>query len=177
LFTGRTQLLTVPACQQCHGNFSDDDAHFRNVLPLCGEYPPALIRELWEGGVLRALDASDGNRRVSDLLNMIETDSDGKSRIWPERNQSFMAVLHRFVRAICWYHNYGWPVAEERVNVERLAYQIPSGYLTSVPGGASPGELLRWSFAARPEDGDGAASVLLLLRDNMRFLGMVEPRK
>jgi hypothetical protein len=45
--SSRVQRLTIPSCNECNNGWSDDEAHFRNVLALAGE-PNDSRRELWE---------------------------------------------------------------------------------------------------------------------------------
>src|SRR3990172_3746850 len=33
----KVQRLTIPSCRDCNSNWSEDEAHFRNVLVLAGE--------------------------------------------------------------------------------------------------------------------------------------------
>lgn len=172
----RVQRLTVPACRSCHSAFSDDDATFRNILPLCGQVPPLLMRELWDDAVMRGLSQKDGERRTKDLLRLMRPDENGLTRIWPEESPAFMRVLRRIVRALCWHHDVGWPVPDQSIHVERLRYLIPPGLIDELPGGQSAGGIFKWIFVSRPEDGEGAASVLMIFRDNVRFLGIVSPK-
>ncbi len=173
LANGKEQRLTVPACVTCRRDFADDDAHFGNVLPFCGEIPPPLMKELFEDVVKRSLNDVDGERRTADLIRMMRPDSQGRTRIWPEENPAFLRVLNRFVRALCWQQDYGWPVPASRVFVRRDTDNLQLSI--SLPSGSSPGDLLTWTFEPLPQMGDGAAACLMVIRDNMTFFGVVAP--
>lgn len=55
----KVQRLTIPSCKECNNSWSDDEAHFRNVLMLCGEANP-VAEELFNSEVTRALHNKDG---------------------------------------------------------------------------------------------------------------------
>src|SRR6185369_2011463 len=60
----RVQRLTVPTCEDCNKSFSDDEAHFRNVIAIAGEPNPA-VHEIW-AAVMRSFYQPDGRRRLED---------------------------------------------------------------------------------------------------------------
>jgi hypothetical protein len=70
--TSKVQLLTVSACTSCNRSWSDDEAHFRNVLLIAGE-PSVAVRELWDIKAWPSFGKSDGERRLRDLAETNET--------------------------------------------------------------------------------------------------------
>ena len=54
----RVQRITVDACGRCNGGWSNDEAHFRNVLLMAAGPNPVTI-ELWRGPTARSFDQPD----------------------------------------------------------------------------------------------------------------------
>jgi len=167
--------ITVIACSCCNNSFSDDETHFRNIIPFCGLDPGPLIQELFETGVLHSLDEVDGERRRVDLLKIIRPGSDGRMRVWPEEDERFMRILRKIVRGLCRHHNLDWPVSEARVHVEKLIYPVPPGYLDPLPGGRTDGDMFRWGYIQPSEDGPDKLTWILVIRSNMEFIARVAP--
>ena len=67
----KVQRLTVRTCKSCYNDWSDDEAHFRNVLPVAGEANDA-VRELWNTSVNRSFNHIDGKRRLVDLVQQMK---------------------------------------------------------------------------------------------------------
>src|SRR5262245_41583340 len=84
--TSRVQRLTVPAYGACNNAWSDDEAHFRNVLLLAGEQNDAC-RERWGTTARRSFrEQADGKRRVADLAARIvpvQTAAGERHKIYP----------------------------------------------------------------------------------------------
>lgn len=68
--TSNVPRLAVPACGECNRGWSDDEAHFRNVLLLAGE-PNDAVSELWAGKIRRSLARPDARRRAKDPFAII----------------------------------------------------------------------------------------------------------
>src|SRR4030042_5934571 len=68
----RVQRLTIPSCNDCNKGWSDDEAHFRNVLALAGE-PNDARRELWQTTIRRSFEKKDGARRLRDLVESMRS--------------------------------------------------------------------------------------------------------
>jgi len=130
----RVQRLTNLSCNECNNGWSDDEAHFRNVLMLAGE-PNAPRREIWEGPVLRSFDEVDGIKRMDDLLHMmrpIDIDEGTRYMIFPADVSRVLRVVRKVVRGLCHYHQVLSPVFDHQVWVDTLRYQAPPGYLETM---------------------------------------------
>src|SRR5437870_6914827 len=88
------QRITVPACSRCNRGYSDDEAHFRNVMLLAGDANEA-VQELWPKAV-SSFRQVDGRKRVWDIRRLAETvQVDGTERwvIYPARDERILRVV------------------------------------------------------------------------------------
>ena len=86
--TSRIQRITVLSCGRCNRGWSDDEAHFRNVLLVAGESNAAVL-ELWQTTARRGFSQADGRRRLRDLVQgMVPVTVKGHKRwmIYPGRD-------------------------------------------------------------------------------------------
>lgn len=130
----RVQRITVPSCGRCNRGWSDDEAHFRNVLLVAGA-PNAAVQELWETTARRSFTQRDGKRRLLDLADqMIPAQVDGQDRwmIYPARDERVMRVLKKVIRGLSHFHGVESAVAEDRVWADVLKYQIPDELMAEV---------------------------------------------
>src|SRR6266571_8484988 len=102
----RVQRITVPSCAACNRGWSDDEAHFRNVLLLAGE-PNSAVRELWETTTRRSFEDVDGRRRIKDLVEQfvpIRVEGFNRQMIYPARDNRVRRVLKKIVRGLSHFH-------------------------------------------------------------------------
>ena len=126
----KVQRMTVPACAPCNRGWSDDEAHFRNMLLVSGE-PNPPVRELWETKALPSFDQPDGFRRVLDLLSQIrrvKTDEGERYAVFPGEDKSVMRVIRKVIRGLCHYHHVMSPVSDQRVWADVLKYEVPQEF-------------------------------------------------
>lgn len=129
--TSKVQRLTVPACNPCNNGWSDDEAHFRNVMLLAGEANDA-VHELWNTTAARSFQKVDGNRRVLDLFKQmkpIQTPEGQRFMIYPAKDERVMRVIRKIVRGLCHYHDVLSPVSDARVWADILKYVVPPAFL------------------------------------------------
>lgn len=176
LSSSQMRRPTVPACVSCNASFSDDEAHFRNILPLCGLEPEPVVAELFEERVLRSLNSSDGPRRVRDLSAIMRPDDQGRTRIYPFEDPRFLRIVRKIVRALSWHHEIDWPVTDDRVTIERMPYLVPPGLTDGLVGGVIPGGLCRWWLLLEPKPALGESVWLITLRSSVTILARVTPR-
>jgi len=127
----KVQRLTVPACNQCNNGWSDDEAHFRNILLISGE-PNQPVRDLWKTTALRSFEKVDGPRRLDDLFRQmkpVSTSAGNRHMVYPAQDERFMRVIRKIVRGLCHYHNVLSPVPDSRVSADVLKYIVPQEFL------------------------------------------------
>ncbi len=102
----RVQRMTTWSCDPCNNGWSDDEAHFRNVLAVSGEITDP-VRELWDGPIMRGFHERDGRRRVEDLFNQfVPIVVDGKNRhmIYPGSDERVLRIIKKIVRGLLNHH-------------------------------------------------------------------------
>src|SRR5438132_7927812 len=76
----RVQRILVPSCRRCNAGWSDDEAHFRNVLAIAGE-TNRPVEDLWASTISRSFREPDGLRRLTDLFaQMKQIEIEGQRR-------------------------------------------------------------------------------------------------
>ncbi len=131
----KVQRLTVRACEKCNNGWSDDEAHFRNVLMLCGEANQA-VKELFSSSVIRGLRKEDGKRRVSDLWKMmqpVQTPTGDRHIIYPATDLRFIRILKKIVRGLHFKHQFGRLISDEMITAELLTFIVPQEFIKIAP--------------------------------------------
>jgi hypothetical protein len=170
----KVQRLTVPACSSCNRGWSDDEAHFRNVLSIAGE-PNAAVRELWDGPIQRSLDRSDGHRRAADLRKIMErVEIGGQERwmIYPAKDDRVLRVVRKIVRGLSHHHGLESAVTERRITADVLRYVVPPGLIDENEFLHREHDICRYWFIddASPEV---RSSWLLTFFDRLTFIAWV----
>lgn len=122
----KVQRLTVPTCYDCNNSFSDDEAHFRNLLAIAGE-PNSAVHELWQA-VMRSFSQADGKRRLFELYHrMVPTTVDGRPRhlVFPGKDERCMRIIRKIVRGLCFYHKLPSPVEDNQVVADIRTNESP----------------------------------------------------
>lgn len=130
----RVQRLTVFSCGDCNRGWSDDEAHFRNVLLVAGE-PNAAVQELWTTTARRSFKQSDGHRRLRDLTALMEpVQLDGKDRwmIYPARDERVLRVIKKIVRGLSHHHGVESALPETRITADVMKFRIPDEFLKEI---------------------------------------------
>jgi hypothetical protein len=126
----KVQRMTVLACSQCNRGWSDDEAHFRNILLVSGE-PNPPVQELWGTKALPSFDQPDGLRRALDLLRQmrpVDTDDGQRYAVFPGEDTRVMRVIRKVIRGLCHYHQVMSPVPDRRVWSDVLKYRVPQEF-------------------------------------------------
>jgi hypothetical protein len=129
------QRITIPACRDCNHGWSDDEAHFRNVLTVAGE-PNEAARELWNGKIKRSFQKVDGRRRFIDLydqMQSIQTDDGERHKVFPANDSRFLRILRKIARALHYYHGLGNSIPDEQVTADVLRFAIPEEFSQAMP--------------------------------------------
>lgn len=130
---GNLQLITVPACSSCNRGYSDDEAHFRNVMLMAGDSNEA-VQELWQK-TWRSFRKVDGERRATEIRRMmvpVRVSGEDRCMIFPGRDERVLRVVRKIVRGLAYHHGLGTPISDHRVWTAVLKYPIPVGLLESV---------------------------------------------
>ena len=84
----KIQRIKVPSCNPCNNSFSDDEAHFRNIMTLAGK-PGPITLELWEK-VEGSLDKKDGKKRLLDIYRQMKpvgNSGSGLYKVYPGKDE------------------------------------------------------------------------------------------
>jgi len=122
--------IIVPAHENCNGRWSDDEAHFRNVVNCAGWNQPA--EELYHSKIKRSLQKCDGYRRIQDLWKISEkVDVDGETRlkIYPARDPRVLGVIRKFVIGLCHHHKLLTALDPQRIFADVLRFDVPPEHL------------------------------------------------
>lgn len=170
----RVQRLTIPSCSECNKDWSDDEAHFRNVLALAGE-PNETRRELWETTIRRSFGKSDGIRRVHDLIEMLRpVEIDGKTRhkVYPGQDDRVVRIVKKVIRGLCHYHDVMSAVSEKRVWVDVLKYQISEEFLSEMAYEHREQDIAEYRYQVLRESGIDSAWLITFFQ-RVTFVGIV----
>jgi hypothetical protein len=151
----RVQRITVPSCSRCNRGWSDDEAHFRNVLLVAGE-PNAAVHELWQTTARRGFRKTDGQRRLLDLIQgMVPVTVDTRQRwmIYPGRDDRVLRVVRKIVRGLSHFHAVESAVSEDRVWTDVLKYQIPDELVRATPFHHRESDVIEYWYEAYEEGG------------------------
>ncbi len=131
----KVQRLTIKACRQCNGSWSDDEAHFRNVLVLSGDHPNKPRQELWRGPVNRSFDQPDCKKRIDDLLALmrpVDTKKGERQLIFPGNDERILRVIRKIIRGLAHHHGLFPHVSDEKVWVDVLKYEVPKDLINGM---------------------------------------------
>jgi len=170
----RVPRLTVPACNRCNNSWSDDEAHFRNVLLVSGD-PNEAVKEIWNTKALRSFNEVDGHKRVRELLKQmhkVQTSTGERWAIYPASDESVMRIVRKVIRGLCHYHSVMSPVSDKRVWATVQRYQVPRAFLDEMEHHHREEDIAKYSYCVLNEP--PIHSVWLITFYQRRtFIGMV----
>ncbi len=169
----KVQRLTVPACSNCNRGYSDDEAHFRNVMLLAGDDNQA-VRELWPTA-MRSFREVDGRKRLWDIRLLVETvQIDGIERwvIYPARDERILRIVRKVVRGLSYHHRLGTVFTDECVWTDVLKYPIPASLLASKMLHHGESEIFEYWYQTS-EDGDCSSRWLLKFLEKRVFVASI----
>ena len=170
----RVQRLTIPSCNVCNNGWSDDEAHFRNVLALSGE-PNNSRRELWETTVKRSFRQIDGPRRVQDIVStwrQVEVDGRVRHMIYPGEDNRVVRVVKKIVRGLCHHHQIMSAVPESRVWVDVMKYRTPDEFLGQMAYDHREPDIAEYRYSVIEEVGIQSAWLITFF-ERVTFIGIV----
>ena len=175
--SSRVQRLTIPSCNECNKGWSDDEAHFRNVLALAGE-PNDSRRELWETKVQPSLRQVDGPRRVQDIVKTWRpTEVDGRPRhmIYPGEDMRIIRIVKKVIRGLSHYHNVLSAVPESRVwadVMDVMKYQVPDDFLAQMIYAHREPDIAEYRYSVIEDVGIQSAWLVTFF-ERITFIGIV----
>jgi hypothetical protein len=171
----KIQRLTIPACCRCNNSWSDDEAHFRNVLVITGNNPNSIRRELFYGPMARSFNEVDGEKRLRDLLSLmkpIEQKSEQYQLVYPAEDDRILNVVKKVIRGLCHKHDLGSPITNNRVWVDILRYSIPEDYFQQMKYHHREIGIAEYWYAANIDDQIHSAWIIKFL-GTIRFISLV----
>jgi hypothetical protein len=165
----------VPACGACNRGWSDDEAHFRNVLLVAGE-PNDAVAELWASKAMRSFYDIDGRRRVTELFKLMKpviVEDQKRWMIYPGKDERVIRVVRKIVRGLSSFHRIESAIQERRVWADVLKFQIPDYLTDSVTFHHREADILRYWYEAYDE-GDLSSLWLLTFFERRTFVASVE---
>jgi hypothetical protein len=173
----KVQRLTIPSCNNCNNGWSDDEAHFRNMLLIAGE-PNAAVTELWETTANRSFNEVDGYRRVLDLITQmkpIETPTGRRYMVFPGKDQRVVRVLKKIIRGLCYHHQVMLPpISDQQIWVDVLDYVVPQQFLDEMEHHHREADIIKYSFQVMNEP-DMDSAWLLTFFERRSFIAIVSP--
>lgn len=171
----RVQRLTIPSCNVCNNGWSDDEAHFRNILALAGE-PNDSRKELWETTIQRSLfDQPDGVRRIRDLvdrLRPVEVNGQPRHKVYPGEDASVVRVVKKIVRGLSHHHGIMTAVPESRVWVDVMRYSVPEEFLSEMIYQHREQDIAEYRYSVIEDFGIQSAWLITFF-ERVTFLGVV----
>lgn len=173
--TSRVQRLTIPSCNICNNGWSDDEAHFRNVLVLAGQQPNQTRRELWETKIYRCFRQSDGVRRIKDLkdsMRLVEIEGRPRHMVYPGQDFRVVRVVNKVVRGLCHHHKIMSAVPESRVWVDIMKYKVPGQFLPDLTYSHREKDIAEYRYSVI-EDIEIQSVWLITFFEEVTFIGIV----
>ncbi len=174
----RIQRLTIPACDVCNNGWSDDEAHFKNVLACAGE-PNDARRELWQTSIRRSFEKCDGLRRLRDLkesMRSVEINGESRHKIYPGQDDRVLRIVKKIVRGLCHHHHVMSAVSERRVWVTDFKDRIPEDVLSPMTKEHREQDIIEYRYQVFCELGIHSAWVITFFQ-RITFIGLVSLSK
>lgn len=172
----KIQRLTIRSCSECNRGWSDDEAHFRNVLVMSGDHPNPARQELWAGPISRSFYQPDAIRRIDDLLIIIrptQTDSGERHKIYPAEDPRVLRVIRKVIRGLASYHRLFPYVPDENVWADVLRYEIPSQFMSMMTYHHREPDIAEYWYAVLDSD-EIHSAWLLRFFETAIFIGTID---
>ena len=166
------QRLPVLSCRKCNAGWSDDEAHFRNVILMCGD-PGPLRQDLFQGPMKRSLEQVDGLRRMDELIAKFHPTPDAsQTMIFPGEDPRVLRIVSKSVRGLSHHHRLLSPVHDRQVQVQIVPFALPESFLTQLSYGERDPDVVRYWYTTF-EDPDVHSAWLIQYFRTVMFLGRV----
>lgn len=173
--SSRIQRITVPTCEVCNGSWTDDEAHFRNMLLISGN-SNASVLELWEGKVRRSFGYADGRRRRLDLMAQMKPvqSTDGlQHKVYPGRDARVMRIIRKVIRGLCHHHDVLTAVGDDQVWATLQTFPIPPAFLEEMMHYHVEEDIVQYKYALTEDDSNINSCWLLRFYERTLFFGIV----
>jgi len=170
----RIQRMTIPSCNICNNGWSDDEAHFRNILGVL-EKPNKSQRELLESTIMRSFTKLDGARRIRDIVNSmhpVEFDGQPRHKIYPGEDVRVVRVIKKVVRGLSHYHQVMSAVPNSRIWVDVMKYRIPYEFLSVMIYEHREQDIAEYRYSVL-EDSEIHSAWLITFFGKVSFIGLV----
>ena len=130
LYPAEIQAITVPECIDCKKIWEGSETIFRNIMMAIRD-PEKVSKDEKYACMLRSFKRSDGPHRLTELLDLIvpaPPPNQGREMLYPAKNPDFNLILRRIVRGLCYVHELGSPVADNRVRCDMMKYVVPEEF-------------------------------------------------
>ncbi|MDE2134592.1 MAG: hypothetical protein KGM97_09385 [Alphaproteobacteria bacterium] len=167
--------IVVDACGPCNNSWSDDEAHFRNVLLVAGE-PPPVVHELWEGKARRGFHQVDGRKRARDLFAQfvaVQTSEGERYMIYPARDARVTRIVRKIIRGLCHHHHLLSPVHDEQFWADVQKFAVPDKFLAEMISADADPDILTYQYAVLDDDTHLHSCWLLKFFGRTPFFGVV----
>lgn len=170
------QRLTVSACRECNGSWSDDEAHFRNVMLIAGE-PNAPVKELWETSARRSFRKVDGRKRILDLYSQmqpVETGEGPRHKVFPAKDERVMRIIRKITRGLCHHHDVMSTVTDQQVTSDVLKFPIQREFIEEMAYHHLEKDVFEYRYKVIDEP-EIHSAWLLTFFERTTFITMVSP--
>jgi hypothetical protein len=171
----RVQRLTIPSCNTCNNGWSDDEAHFRNMLALAGE-PNEARTELWNTAIRPSLyEKPDGTRRIRNLVSTfqpVEVDGQLRYKVYPGEDPRVVRVLKKIVRGLSHHHGIETAVPEARVWADVMKFPLLDEFLSEMIYQHREPDIAEYRYAIVRDKGI-ASAWLITFFERVPFIGVV----
>lgn len=168
------ELLTIPACVDCNNGWSNDEAHFRNVIVVSGDPNPS-VNEIWKNKVKESFGKRDGIRRLRELrqlMNPIQLEGKERFIIYPGRDERVLRVTRKIVRGLSHFHEVGTAIPDARVWADVMTYEVPDYLEHELTPAERVPEVASYRYAEINDHGIESAW-LITLYERTTFIGLV----
>jgi hypothetical protein len=170
----KVQRLTVPSCNKCNSEFSDDEQHFRNIITV-GGHNTAIVNELYYDKVYRSFSEKKSLRHFWQLVNNMEeinTPNGKRHIIYPMKDKKFERILRKIFRGLG-YHHFECCVSNENIKVDILRDKIPEFILEGAKWYNFVPEVFEYIFDIYLTDEGYISCWMVKFFENRYFLGTI----
>jgi len=180
-----TDLITVPACQNCNAGFADDDEYFRFAMVTASFEHPAG-RKLWQDSVVpRTFKRHPALiRGMVKTVRTVELKSAsglylGKAPVIPFGRRRINRVIRRIRRGLNWHHFERLAPSDKEIlvvsNPKPLSLAVQSVLKDATRlGKVGDGSIFAYRYAYVPSQPE-ASSWILQFYSRLNFIGLSIP--
>jgi hypothetical protein len=171
----KVQRLKVPACSDCNRSWSDDEAHFRNMLVIAGEKPNTVRQELFGTTMARSFKHIDGPRRIQDLIAEMKPVTIANSEsymVFPANDQRVIHIIKKIIRGLCYYHKIISPLTDQLIWADVLKDKIPQEFLDQMSYSHRERDIVQYKWQVLNEEGINSIWIITFF-EKVTFIGIV----